>query len=56
MSQSIFFINIRKDVLFQIVDGHVLELNLFGTIDVSSIGENADRHPGTRNIGEPASS
>jgi hypothetical protein len=31
-----------RNGLFQIVNGHVLELNLLGSIDVSSIGENAE--------------
>jgi hypothetical protein len=30
--------------LFQVVDGHVLELNLLGAIDVGRISENADGH------------
>jgi len=39
-------------VLFQIVDGHVLKLNLLGTIDVSCISENAYGHARPGNVGE----
>lgn len=39
--------------LFKIVDAHILELDLFCTINVGSIGENADGHAGTGDIGEP---
>ena len=39
-------------ILFQIVDRHVLKLDLLETIDVSCIGENAYGHAGARNDGE----
>ncbi len=39
--------------LLQIVNRHVLKLNLLGTIDVGGISENANGHPGAGNIGEP---
>ena len=45
--------NKTQNALLQIVHRHVLELNLLGAIDVSSIGENADRHPRTGDIREP---
>jgi len=38
--------------LLQVVNGHVLKLNLLGAIDVGSIGENANRHTRTRDIGK----
>ena len=31
--------------LLQVVDGHVLEIDLLSTVDVGSISKNADRHP-----------
>jgi len=40
--------------LLEVVNGHVLELYLLCTIDIVGIGENADGHPGTGNVGEPA--
>jgi len=39
--------------LLEIVNRHVLKLDLFGTIDVGGIGENAKRHAGAGNIGKP---
>ena len=39
--------------LFQIINRHVLELNLLGTIDIGSISKNADGHARTRNVREP---
>ena len=39
-------------ILLEIVNRHVLELDLLGTIDVGSIGENAKRHAGAGNIGK----
>ena len=42
-----------SNVLLQVADGHVLELDLLGTIDVVGIGEEADGHAGTGHIGEP---
>jgi hypothetical protein len=41
------------NLLLQVVNGHVLELNLLGTIDIGGIGENADGHARTRNVREP---
>lgn len=41
------------DALLQVVNRHVFEFDLLRTIDVGSVGENANRHAGTRNIGEP---
>jgi len=38
--------------LLQVVDGHVLELDLFCAIDIGGIGKNADRHAGAGDIGE----
>ena len=31
--------------LLQVVDRHVLEVNLLSTVDVGGIGKNANRHP-----------
>lgn len=45
----------RAYALLQVINGHVFELNLLGTIDVSSIGENANGHARAGNVGEPAS-
>lgn len=39
--------------LLQVIDGHVLEVNLLSTIDVGSIGENADGHAGARDMRKP---
>lgn len=41
-------------VLLQVIDGHVLEVDLLGTIDVGGISENANGHAGTRNMGKPS--
>jgi len=38
--------------LLQVIDGHVLELDLLGTIDIESIGKNADGHTRTGNVGK----
>jgi hypothetical protein len=38
--------------LLQVIDGHVLQLNLLSTIDIVGISENADGHAGTRDIRE----
>ena len=40
--------------LFQVIDRHVLEVDLFSTVDVGGIGKDADGHPRPGNIGEPA--
>lgn len=40
-------------VLLQIVDRHVLQIDLFGTIDICGICENADGHTRTGDIGQP---
>lgn len=41
------------DALLQVINGHVLEVNLFSTIDIIGISENADGHAGARNMGKP---
>jgi hypothetical protein len=41
-----------KNSLLQVIDGHVLELDLLGTIDIESIGKNADGHTRTGNVGK----
>ena len=46
--------SVGKNSLLQVVDGHVLELNLLGTVDVIRIGENAQGHARAGNVGEPA--
>jgi len=38
--------------LLQVVDGHVLDLDLLSSIDIGSISENADGHPGSGDVGE----
>ena len=42
----------QEDALLQVINGHVLELDLLGTVDVGGIGENADGHAGTGDVGE----
>ena len=37
--------------LLQVVNGHVLEVDLLGTVDVGGIGENADGHARTGDVG-----
>lgn len=39
--------------LLQVINGHVLEVNLLGAIDVGGIGENADGHARAGDMGEP---
>lgn len=39
--------------LLEIVDAHVLELDLLGAVDVGSVGENADGHARAGNMGKP---
>jgi len=38
--------------LLQVVDRHVLEVNLLSTVDVGGIGKNANRHPWPGDIWE----
>ena len=38
--------------LLQIIDRHVLEIDLFGAVDVGSVSKNADRHPWPGNVWE----
>lgn len=38
----------------QVVDGHVLEVDLLGAVDVGGVSENADGHAGAGDIGEPS--
>lgn len=40
-------------LLLQIVDGHVLQVNGLGAIDVGGIRENADGHARTGDMGQP---
>lgn len=42
--------------LLQVLDRHVLELDELRSVDVGSIGENADRHARTGDVREPARS
>lgn len=42
----------QPDVLFQIVNGHVLKANSFGTVNIVGISENANRHARPRDIGK----
>ena len=39
--------------LLEVIHGHVLEVDLLGTVDVGGIGENADGHAGAGDVGEP---
>jgi hypothetical protein len=39
--------------LLQTIDGHVFKLDLFGTVGIASIGQNADGHAWTGDIGKP---
>ena len=39
--------------LLQVINRHVLEVDLLGTVDVGGIGENADGHARAGNVGEP---
>ena len=41
------------NVLLQVINGHVLKVDLLGTVDVGSIGENADGHAGAGDMGQP---
>ena len=47
-------IQVGRNSLLQVVDGHVLKLDLLSTIDVVGIGENAQGHARAGNVGEPA--
>ena len=40
-------------LLLQIVNGHVLEIDLLSTIDVGGIGKNANGHARAGDIGKP---
>jgi len=40
----------QPDVLFQIVNGHVLKANSLGTVNIVGISENAERHARPRDI------
>ena len=41
------------DLLLQIVDGHVLELDLLSAINIRGICDNTDGHAGTWDVREP---
>ena len=41
------------NALFEVINRHVLKVNLLRTVDVCRICENADGHAGTRDIREP---
>jgi hypothetical protein len=40
--------------LLQVLDGHEGEflVELLGSVDIHGVGENAERHPGSRNMGK----
>ena len=40
--------------LLQVVDGHVLEVDLLRTVDVGDVGKNANRHARAGHIREPS--
>ena len=42
------------DTLLEVINRHVFEVDLLGTVDVGGIGENADGHARAGNVGEPA--
>jgi hypothetical protein len=42
----------NRYLLLQVIDAHVLELDLFSTVDVGSITEQADRHSWPGDIGQ----
>jgi hypothetical protein len=44
----------RKYTLLQVVNGHVFEFDLLGTIDISSIRKNADGHARAGHVREPS--
>ena len=41
-------------ILFQIINGHVFEFDLLGTINVGRIGEDANGHARAGNVGQSA--
>jgi hypothetical protein len=43
----------RNYSLLQVINRHVLELNLLGTINVGGIGENANAHARAGHMWEP---
>ena len=43
-----------RHALLQVVNGHVLEVDLLGTVDVVRVGQNADGHARARDVREPA--
>ena len=43
----------KSNALLQVINRHVLEVDLLGTVDVGGIGENADGHARTRDVGQP---
>lgn len=54
-SSASFLIQIHPDhrnALLQILNGHVLQVNLLGLIDVGGVGQNAERHSGSGNVGQ----
>ena len=42
----------NDNLLLQVINGHVLELDLLSTIDIVGIGKNADGHARTGDVGE----
>jgi len=40
--------------LLQIIDGHVLKVDLLSAVDIGGIGQNANRHPRPGDIWESA--
>lgn len=42
-------------LLLQIIDRHVFQVNLLGTVNVGSVSKNADRHARTGNVRKPSS-
>ena len=42
----------KRDSLLQIVNRHILKVNLLSAIDISRIGEDADGHAGAGDVGQ----
>ena len=40
------------DTLLEVINAHVFKVDLLSTIDVGGIGENADGHAGTGDVGK----
>ena len=43
----------REHALLQVINGHVLKVDLLRAVDVMRVGKNTDRHARTGDIREP---